>query len=283
MTDFPSWLSFFNENHFQQEQPRFFWGGSKSPAAITAGSENRKGECNMKIDILYDNSSSRNDIQSGWGFSCLIDERILFDTGEEPVSLLQNFEKMEREVSRIEAIVISHEHWDHIGGSQGVLKKRRGIPVYVCPGFSDGFINEIKISGGKPVTAGDPLALGNDFFLTGEIPSVYKGIPMPEQALVINRPEGLVVITGCSHPGIVTMVEKAGQACPGKGIHIVLGGFHLMNSGEEEVRGIADNLKARGVEKVAPTHCTGEDAEKIFAEIYGDDFIAVAAGTTIDV
>ena len=93
----------------------------------------------MTFTVLYDNSTHNPSILSGWGFSCLIDEHILFDTGEAPDSLFHNMDQLNVNPEKIESVVISHDHWDHTGGLWELLKKRKGLKVYACPGFSSEF------------------------------------------------------------------------------------------------------------------------------------------------
>ena len=130
------------------------------------------------------------------------------------------------------------------------------------------------------VTPGMEIAPG--VFSTGEVPGIYKGSPMPEQALMIESERGLTVITGCSHPGIVAMVKAAHECFPNPSLRLVLGGFHLRDQAPAAVRAVAEELRAMGVERIAPTHCTGDRAVAVFKEVFGEDFVPVAAGTRLE-
>jgi 7,8-dihydropterin-6-yl-methyl-4-(beta-D-ribofuranosyl)aminobenzene 5'-phosphate synthase len=180
-------------------------------------------------------------------------------------------------------MIISHEHWDHVGGLWELLKKRKGIKVYVCPGFSDKFKSKVKASGGMLVESQSVTDIDSKISLTGEIPSTYKGEPMPEQALMIKNEKGITLVTGCSHPGIISMIKIVKDIYPDLPMHMVLGGFHLMRSDEETIRSIAKEMMNLGVKNTAPTHCSGDEAKKIFHEIYGTDYYDIGAGSTVNI
>ena len=237
----------------------------------------------MEVKIVFDNEVMNDKFMAGWGFSCLVDKRILFDTGEKAEYLFNNMANMDIDVSCIEKVVISHDHWDHTGGLWELLKKRKGIKVYACPGFSAKFKDKVKELQGELRQIDKLAEVGKDIFVTGEISGVYKGAYMPEQALVIKTEKGITIITGCSHPGIVKIVTKVKEQFPGEEIYLVFGGFHLMEKDKREIRVIADRLKEMGVQKVGPTHCTGYEAQQIFKEKDGDNFISVKAGVELDI
>jgi 7,8-dihydropterin-6-yl-methyl-4-(beta-D-ribofuranosyl)aminobenzene 5'-phosphate synthase len=99
---------------------------------------------------------------------------------------------------------------------------------------------------------------------------------------VIRTPSGLVVVTGCAHPGIVQVVEKA-RALLDDQVYLVLGGFHLGGKSDGEIAAIIADFRRLGVQKVAPCHCTGDRARAAFAQEYGDDYMAAGAGRVITV
>jgi len=108
-----------------------------------------------------------------------------------------------------------------------------------------------------------------------------RGGGVDEEALIINTPEGLVVATGCAHPGVVRMVERA-MNLTGLRVHLVVGGFHLAGRSEGEIAGIVESFQRLGVEMVAPTHCSGETARRLFQSAYGDGYIEAGVGRRID-
>jgi 7,8-dihydropterin-6-yl-methyl-4-(beta-D-ribofuranosyl)aminobenzene 5'-phosphate synthase len=236
----------------------------------------------MKIAIAYDNSS-REGFRSGWGFSCLVNQKILFDTGEAPEPLFYNLDRMGINTETIEAVVISHDHWDHTGGLWEVLRRLGGTRVYVCPGFSAEFKNKVNRLGGRLIEADSHLEIEGDISVTGEIPGEYNGSYMPEQALMISTEDGVVIITGCSHPGIVAIVKTVKRIYRERRLSAVLGGFHLLDKDRKTIESVVKALKDMGVEKVGPTHCTGDEARMLFRRSFGDRFLPVMAGKTIEI
>ena len=236
----------------------------------------------MQIKILFDNVALDDRFLSGWGVSYLIDDKILFDTGEKPSSLFRNMENMDVKISDIKAVVISHNHWDHRGGLWGILKKNPELKVYVCPHFSKRFKNRIKSYGVQLIEVGTFTPIGKNVYSTGEIEGRYAFKYMPEQALVLETREGLTILTGCAHPGIIKIIENVKQNIPDN-IYFVLGGFHLMGKHKKTVTSIVNKFEQLGVQKVAPAHCSGRNATKLFKESYSDDFIEVRVGQIIEV
>lgn len=237
----------------------------------------------MKIRILFDKKTRKRSLHTGWGVSFLVDDKYLFDTGEDGGTLIDNMVKMGADIGRIKGVIISHDHWDHWGGLWKILGKLKGVKVYACPNFSKGFKNKVAKYGGRLVESRGFRQISGGIFVSGEIPGTYKGRNMPEQALTIRTGNGISVITGCAHPGIVKIVETAAQRFPDKKIYAVLGGFHLMKEVRAAVENVADSFKEIGVKKAGPTHCSGEAAEKIFKGRYKDDFIPVRVGEDLEV
>jgi 7,8-dihydropterin-6-yl-methyl-4-(beta-D-ribofuranosyl)aminobenzene 5'-phosphate synthase len=235
------------------------------------------------IKIIYDNRTIESNIIAGWGFSCLVDNSILFDTGEEGDSLLRNMKTMGVSPDGLEAVVISHDHWDHTGGLGDVLTAKKGLKVYICPGFSEEFKKNVEQLGGTLIERSDFDEIKKDIYTTGTILGEYKALPIEEQALTVKSYRGITVITGCAHPGIVKMMEKVKERFPGEKLYCVFGGFHLKNSGEEEVNTVMEKLQALGVGKFGPAHCSGDKAIGMFRERFGSDHITIAAGKVFEV
>jgi 7,8-dihydropterin-6-yl-methyl-4-(beta-D-ribofuranosyl)aminobenzene 5'-phosphate synthase len=105
---------------------------------------------------------------------------------------------------------------------------------------------------------------------------------MPEQGLVLRTQKGLTILTGCAHPGIIKIIENVKQNISGK-IYLVLCGFHLTGKHKETIKPIVNEFKHLGAERIAPTHCTGENAVKLFKEEYQKNFIEIKVGQILEV
>jgi 7,8-dihydropterin-6-yl-methyl-4-(beta-D-ribofuranosyl)aminobenzene 5'-phosphate synthase len=232
----------------------------------------------MTISVIYDNTQYEKRCKAGWGFSSLIElgeKNILFDTGAEGRILLHNMEKMKVNPQDIDGIFLSHEHWDHTGGLDDLLKTNERAGVYLLKSFSREFKNELEFSGRKIVQIDSSDRILEDFQSTGPL-----GEKIEEQSLVARMENGLLVIAGCAHPGAVEIAQKATEIFK-QNIYILMGGFHLLEKKDFEIKSIARQLKDLGVQKVGPCHCTGYAAIDLFRKEYKKDFIEIGAGRVI--
>ena len=236
----------------------------------------------LRITILYDNTAYDSRLRADWGFAALVeygDQTLLFDTGLNEEILLDNMEKLGLDSASVETVMISHFHSDHARGLAGLSLNGIRPKVYALPSFSNDLKDQFKaFTDVAEVTPGQAIVEG--MFTTGEMPAMVRGQPTPEQALVIKTDSGLVVVTGCSHPGIVEIVTRAKELFGGP-VRLVVGGFHLLDQSEDMIEAILDDFQRLGVEQVSPTHCTGEKAIAMFAEEYGDDYIQAGVGRII--
>jgi len=237
----------------------------------------------MKIRIIFDKEAINKNLYTGWGVSFLIDNKVLFDAGEKGPWFIQNLEKMKVDFSKLEAVVISHDHWDHTGGLWDLLDKLEGLKVYACPKFSRKFKDKVKKFKGVLVETERVTEVSKDIYVTGEINGTYKGKNLPEQALVAKTKNGITIITGCAHPGITKMLKKVTKNFPRQKLNLVLGGFHLQGKSQQTIQSIVGSFGKIGVKKVGPTHCSGEKAKELFKNRYGKNFLAVKVGQTIEV
>jgi 7,8-dihydropterin-6-yl-methyl-4-(beta-D-ribofuranosyl)aminobenzene 5'-phosphate synthase len=237
----------------------------------------------MEIKIVFDNTNLNEKFIPGWGFSCLVDQNVLFDTGEKSEYLFKNMKNLNIEISKIEKVFISHDHWDHTGGLWGLLEKTEGIDVYGCPNFSEEFKGKVVSLGGNFIPVKELAVVKDNIFATGEIEGNYRGSYIAEQALLIKKNEGIIIITGCSHPGIIRIIKNVKENFPEARITFVFGGFHLMDKDTREIEIIVEKFKSLGVEKVGPTHCTGYEAQVIFEKEYKNNFVKIAAGKTFEI
>jgi len=232
----------------------------------------------MEIKVLFDKESIEKEFKTGWGVSFLIDDSVLFDTGENGDWLFANMQRLKVDVDRIVAVVISHHHWDHTDGLWELLNRKRGLKVYGCPHFDTDFKEKVVRFKGEFIEVESITEVTENIFITGEIKSCYKGEYISEQALMVKTVQGITVVTGCSHPGIVKIIQKVKEDFPREEINLVFGGFHLMDKERREIEIIADKLKEMGVHKVGPTHCSGCEAQLIFKERYKDGYIPINVG-----
>ncbi|NPB09765.1 MAG: MBL fold metallo-hydrolase [Thermodesulfobacteria bacterium] len=231
----------------------------------------------MELVIVFDNYALAPCAQAGWGYACYFPERgLLFDTGSETGTLVGNLKCLGIDPREIRTILLSHAHWDHAGGLLGLLERDRPREVILHRGFSPRFAGEITRLGGQVVFNDSPAEILPGFFTTGLLPA-----PTPETGLIVRGEKGLSLITGCAHPGIVSMVQRTLELfrTPPR---LVMGGFHLGNLSLKRLREIVDALRALGVETVAPSHCTGEKARELFAETFGRGFIRAGIGLRLD-
>ena len=232
---------------------------------------------NVSIIIVYDNNRYREGLETAWGFSCVIrcGRTILFDTGGNGNILLENMEKLGIDPGDIDIIVLSHIHSDHVGGLLKFLKVNHNVTVYLPKSFPDVFKWEIKKYGAKVVEVQEPLKIFDGVYSTGEM-----GVWIKEQSLLIRTGRGIIVITGCAHPGIVNIVKRAKELL-GNDVLLVVGGFHLIGNSEQSIREIISNLKDLGVKYVAPCHCSGDLARKLFKEEYKERYVNAGVGKVI--
>lgn len=196
---------------------------------------------------------------------------------------MENIENLNIDITKIKAVVISHDHWDHWGGLWELLKRKKGIMVYACPHFGREFKERVKELQGALIEVDKSKEISKNIFVSGEIPGAYHGRYMPEQALIIKTKNGITVITGCAHPGIVKMVRIIKEKFLRERIYLVFGGFHLKEEDRRAIEIVTERFKEMDVQKVGPTHCSGKEAERIFKNKYGKDFIPIKVGETLDV
>jgi len=232
----------------------------------------------VTVRVIYDNYLKLNGSQEDWGFSILIeglDKNILFDAGTKPDVFESNFRKMGFDATKIDFLVLSHEHGDHTGGIPAFVKMKKNIPVIIPSSFSEQFKKQMVGLGLEPILVKDPAKICNNLFSSGEF-----SYQIPEQALVLNTKKGLVVMTGCSHPGIVEMLKQI-KSTFSKNIYIVFGGFHLLQKSDKEMNEIISEMKTLGVVKCGATHCTGDKQIRMIKDAFGENYFELGVGNTL--
>ena len=188
----------------------------------------------MTFTIVYDNNAYDPALQTAWGFACLVETgagTVLFDTGGEGPTLTGNMARLGLDAQAIDAVVLSHAHADHTGGLQSLLDMGVRPTVYVPAAFGTAFKDAVRART-ELVEVTGPAEI-----LPGVLSTGMVGSGIVEQALAVETGEGLVVVTGCAHPGVAEMVRRAREAATGE-VTLVVGGFHLGGASERQVRGI---------------------------------------------
>jgi 7,8-dihydropterin-6-yl-methyl-4-(beta-D-ribofuranosyl)aminobenzene 5'-phosphate synthase len=258
---------------------------------------------NVKIAILSDNRSVE-PFESEHGFSIVVktpDRKILFDTGQFGV-IFRNAGKLDIDLDKVDTIVLSHGHYDHSGSVAEVLQENLHSEVYL---HSATFLPRYSIREGEAksvqmaledreaiITYDEsqihwtfaPRNITSEIGVTGPIPrkTAFEDTgglffldpeghePDPiadDQGLWVRTPKGLVVCVGCSHSGIINILNYVLEVSGAEKIHTLIGGFHLANASEERISRTVEALNAFDIKHIIPCHCTGETAiEKIMKE-----------------
>jgi 7,8-dihydropterin-6-yl-methyl-4-(beta-D-ribofuranosyl)aminobenzene 5'-phosphate synthase len=205
---------------------------------------------------------------------------ILFDTGWEASPLLQNLGKLGLDPTRIEAVVLSHIETDGHPGLGDLLSATGMKPkVYVPEPGGRSILRENPDA--QVVVVSEPTGVLPDAWLVGPIRSHTEKGTTIEQVLVLDQPDGLVVIVGCSFPGIAAVVEQVKEVFGARRIDLVTGGFHLQGTPKKEIREISLSLQQKGVKDLALSQCTGKAALKIFHQEWGNRVVSLDFGKTI--
>lgn len=208
------------------------------------------------IQIVYDNESIDGTLQSGWGLSLLIDNHILFDTGDDGEKLLENLDRLKIDIHAIRSVFISHDHWDHWGGLWDFIANNRHVEVHYPPGFSAEFKQRLAGYRVRECVRADSYELAPGMYVTDEIEFTYKGARMVERALVCSG-QKTVLVSGCAHPGILQMHKRAVKCFPELHIGGALGGFHLEARPDAETAALYTEYKQVFTDLFVPLHCSG--------------------------
>jgi len=283
-------------------------------AATTAPPSAARGDASTShITVLYDAFGKPSAMQKDWGYAALIEyggKRILFDTGNNGDILARNAKAKGIDLSTLDFVIMSHRHGDHMGGLAYLLSVNPKVKIYAP---KEGF----GVYGGDlPSTfyRKDTLLPPEQRYFDGAPPDVMRfGAAWPdanfqlidknveivpgihlialvsdkpgtlelrELSLALNTPDGMVVVVGCSHPGIDKIVDAAAKINPR--IHLVAGGFHLVVAKDEEIDNIVSSLRdTYKVAYVAPGHCTGEPTFAALRKAFGVRYLYAGLGTTL--
>jgi 7,8-dihydropterin-6-yl-methyl-4-(beta-D-ribofuranosyl)aminobenzene 5'-phosphate synthase len=267
-----------------------------------------------RITNLYDAfGAAETTLVRDWGFAALVEyggKRVLFDTGNDAGIFERNVAALGIDLTRLDAVVISHRHGDHTTGLEYLQRVNPGVTIYapqegaffrgsVPSDFlarTPGLATDLQYFGGRDpgaIRSGSPWANAN-FSIVADTTEILPGffvlsvqsqkpgtMEMNELSLAIRTPRGLVVVVGCSHPGVEKILEQAARI--EQRLYSVVGGFHLVRTPESEVRRVAlalrDTLK---IERVAPAHCTSELGFKVFLDLFEERFDRAGLGAVIE-
>jgi len=224
---------------------------------------------------VFDNYRVNPELKTSWGFGTVVktpQEILLFDTGGNSDILIFNMEKMNIDPQSIDKVFISHVHADHVGGLKGFLEKNHEVTVFIPSSFPNSIRNMITKQGAEFINVSGPQKISDFAFSTGELFG-----PPKEQSLVINSKKGLIIINGCSHPGIINIVKKAKEMFPERKVYLAMGGFH------HPPMAVVKGFRELGVEKAAPSHCTGDPVREAFRKEYKEDFIEYGVGKIVEI
>ena len=212
----------------------------------------------MKITVVYDNEVRWKGLKAGWGFSCLVEangiSRILFDTGANGPILLHNMKRLGLDPNAIEAVFISHEHFDHTGGLADILEVNRDAAIYVPASFHQ------NIQGRQVIRVVESIRICDKVYSTGELGGI-------EQCLMLDNGLGITVVTGCSHPGVVEIINAASRYGRVNGI---IGGLH----------GFSDFGKLNDLSLICPCHCTQH--KSVIRRLFPRQCVECGAGLVIE-
>jgi 7,8-dihydropterin-6-yl-methyl-4-(beta-D-ribofuranosyl)aminobenzene 5'-phosphate synthase len=266
-----------------------------------------------RITILYDAFGKAPAMEKDWGYSAFVEysgKRILFDTGNNPEILAKNARSKGIDLARLDFVILSHRHGDHMGGLDYLLRVNPNVKIYAPKenfgvyGSSlpstfyrtdESLTPEQRYYGGSPPAV---MKFGSawphaHFDLVENNTEIAPGIhlislvsdkagtlELRELSLAIQTPDGLILVVGCSHPGIEKIVQAA--ASIDSHIHLVIGGLHLVTAKDPDidamVRTLHDTWK---VDYVAPGHCTGEPAFAALKKAYGNRYLYAGLGTVL--
>jgi 7,8-dihydropterin-6-yl-methyl-4-(beta-D-ribofuranosyl)aminobenzene 5'-phosphate synthase len=268
-----------------------------------------------RVTILYDAFGGRPGLIRDWGFAALVEyggNRILFDTGNNAEIFARNVQALGVNLRRLDFVVISHRHSDHTAGMSYLLRVNPHVKIYAPKeGFGvfgsalpstfyrrdASLADSMRYFNGSPpevMTFGTPWPRANIQWidsLTEVAPGVTiistvsqnpGTLELRELSLAVRGPEGLVLLVGCSHPGIETIVEAARPL--GDHVAMIFGGLHLVTTPDTAIARIASALRDRwGVVKIAPGHCTGEPAFAELRRVFGDRYRYAGLGVVAEI
>jgi 7,8-dihydropterin-6-yl-methyl-4-(beta-D-ribofuranosyl)aminobenzene 5'-phosphate synthase len=280
-----------------------------APGTFAAGTDG------VRITVLYDAFGKSAGMQKDWGYSALIEyrgKRILFDTGNSPDEFAKNVQAQSVDLTRIDFVVLSHRHADHMGGMDHLLRVNPKVKIFAplenfgiygssLPGTfyrrDESLTAEQRYYDGRPppvMTFGSAWPQAH-FELVGDSREIAPGIrlislvsdkagtrELRELSLALDTPDGVVLVVGCSHPGIEQIVKAA--ASSNRHVHLIAGGLHLVTASDSEINEVVTSLRDTWkVDYIAPGHCTGEPAFSALKKAFADRYLYAGLGTRLEI
>lgn len=279
--------------------------------------DNKMEEANLTVTVLVDNRVADKGLVAEHGLSMWIEAegvRVIFDTGDRR-ALAPNARTLGIDLTAADALILSHGHFDHTGGLPDLLRQGRGMDVYCHPGVvhprysirngtaraihmpSEAMAALDKWPEGHLHWAQRPIKLNDNMGVTGPIgrQTDFEDTGGPfyldpegrrpdaiedDLAMWVATREGLVVVAGCAHAGLVNTLLQVKALNEGVRIRAVLGGFHLMGASRNRIDQTIAAIKKIEPDLVVPCHCTGEDATIVLLQELGERVVPGAAGMT---
>jgi 7,8-dihydropterin-6-yl-methyl-4-(beta-D-ribofuranosyl)aminobenzene 5'-phosphate synthase len=237
-----------------------------------------------KVTTIVDNNVFKKGLGSSWGLSFYVEtctngkkHSVLMDTSGSFQAFIENTSKLGLNLSEVEAILISHWHGDHYGALSQVLSLLKLQTMVYVPSENSFGLRDIRGAGGIPWICRKPIEFVDGMMSTGEVPG-----GLSEHSLLVNvKNRGLVVLVGCSHPGIINILKRAQKVSSVDKIYAVMGGFHISSVGEG--MRVGGFLRELDVELVSPCHCTSSDAKQGIAKILCERCIKNGSGKIISI
>ena len=272
----------------------------------------------VKVTTVCENNSPGLGLLPEYGLSMVLERgnrRIIFDTGC-GTGLVANAKLLDIDLSSLEAAVLSHGHQDHTGGLKDLLEKNNPLPVYAHPDIFNNYLyargrgavycgpawdrEQLEKMGARFHFSREPVELDEGLIITGEIPRVVdyeeqdpiflrktdSGFVQDEiyddQSMVVESPQGTVVLLGCTHAGLINTLRYVTQLTGKSKIYAVIGGTHLMNVSEGRLARTLKALEEFDIEVMAPCHCTGFRAIMAIQQKYDDKFAPCQVGSVFE-
>jgi 7,8-dihydropterin-6-yl-methyl-4-(beta-D-ribofuranosyl)aminobenzene 5'-phosphate synthase len=268
-----------------------------------------------RVTILYDAFGKSAPTTKAWGFSALVEyggKRILFDTGGNADIFEHNVKALGVDLTKLDFVVLSHRHSDHISGVNYLLRVNPTVKIYAPadPWGPFGWsapnslyrkdeslpANMRYFNGNSPdaITASTPWPQANfvrvdstteiapGIFLVPTISQVPGTLELREISMAIRGPQGLIIVDGCSHAGVEKVLEAAAKIDPH--VRVLFGGIHLVGAPDAEIQRISAALHDQWkLDYVAVGHCTGEPTFAALQKAFGDRYLYAGLGTVIDI